>query len=286
MGLKKYRPITPGQRFRVSPNFEEVTKDKPEPSLIQTLKKSGGRNVHGRTTVRHRGGGHKQKYRIIDFKRNKRDIEATVEGIEYDPNRSCRIALVKYKDGELRYILAPEGLKVGAKIIAGDNVEREIGNSLPLRMVPVGVEVHNVELTIGRGGQIARSAGSSVSVSAVEKGYCVLKMPSGEVRLVNENCYATIGAVGNSEHSKVRLGKAGRKRWKGWRPTVRGVAMNPVDHPNGGGQGKSKGGGGWQHLVSPWGQVAKGKKTRRKYKPTNKFIITKRKSVRFPQQTS
>lgn len=281
MGLKSYRPLTPGQRFRQSPDFSEITKSRPEASLVRTLKKSGGRNAHGRLTCRHRGGGHKQKYRVIDFKRNKRNVPATVEAIEYDPNRSCRIALLKYEDGELRYILAPDGLTVGQKVVSGDAVEAKVGNALPLKSVPVGIAVHNVELQIGRGGQMGRSAGSLIMVTSRDGGYCHLKLPSGEVRMVNENCYCTVGQVGNTDHMNVSLGKAGRRRWLGWRPTVRGMVMNPIDHPNGGGQGKSKGGGGRQHLVSPWGKFAKGGKTRKKYKPTNKFIVQRRKSKRF-----
>ncbi|MDX2225517.1 MAG: 50S ribosomal protein L2 [Verrucomicrobiae bacterium] len=286
MGLKSFRPITPTQRFRMAATFEEVTRDKPERSLTTAQKKSGGRNVHGRITCRHRGGGHKQRYRIIDFKRNRRDVAAVVESVEYDPNRTCRIALIKYQDGELRYIIAPDGLKVGQTVVAGENVEPQVGNAVPLRKVPVGTPVHCVELTIGRGAQLGRSAGAQIFVTSRDKGYCTLKMPSGEVRLVNENCFATIGQVGNSEHMNIKLGKAGRKRWMGWRPTVRGMVMNPIDHPNGGGQGKSKGGGGWQHLVSPWGQVAKGKKTRARYKPTNKFILQRRQTKRQQQASA
>lgn len=280
MGLKTFRPLTPTLRFRVAATFDEITKDKPERSLTEPLRKSGGRNNKGRITCRHIGGGHKRRYRIIDFKRSKRDIPAVVESIEYDPNRTCRIALVKYQDGIKSYIIAPAGLKVGAKIIASDNAEPEIGNSLPLRKIPVGIPIHNIEMSIGKGGQMVRGAGSSAQVSSRDRGYATVKLPSGEVRLIQEDCYATIGQVSNSDHMNIKLGKAGRRRWLGTRPTVRGMVMNPIDHPNGGGQGKSKGGGGWQHLMSPWGKVAKGGKTRKRYKPTNRFILQRRNSAK------
>ncbi|HWB61139.1 MAG TPA: 50S ribosomal protein L2 [Chthoniobacteraceae bacterium] len=278
MALKTHRPLTPAARFKALPAFDEITKHKPEKSLLQVKKRSGGRNNNGRLTSRHIGGGHKQKYRIIDFKRLKRNVEADVIGIEYDPNRSARIALLKYTDGEKSYILAPIGLTVGAKVTAGDNAAPEVGNALPLKSIPLGASIHNVELTPGRGGQIARSAGQQVILNNREGGYALVKMPSGEIRKINENAYATIGQVGNVDHMNVSSGKAGRSRWKGIRPTVRGMVMNPVDHPMGGGQGKSKGGGGRHHPMSPWGQLAKGFKTRRKHKPSNSFIIERRKS--------
>jgi large subunit ribosomal protein L2 len=276
MALKTYRPLTPTSRFKAHPSFEEITKSKPEKKLVETLKKTGGRNNRGRLTSRHIGGGHKQKYRIIDFKRWKRDVSAEVLAIEYDPNRSARIALIKYADGEKSYILAPAGLQVGAKVCAGENVAPEIGNALPLKAIPLGTSIHNVELTPGRGGQIARSAGQQVILNNREAGFALVKMPSGEIRKINENAYATIGQVGNVEHMNISGGKAGRTRWLGRRPHVRGMVMNPVDHPMGGGQGKSKGGGGRHHPVSPWGQLAKGFKTRRKHKPSNKFIVQRK----------
>ena len=278
MALKTHRPLTPAARFKALPAFDEITKSKPEKSLVETKKRSGGRNNRGRLTMRHIGGGHKQKYRVIDFKRRKRDIEAKVIGIEYDPNRTARIALIEYTDGEKCYILAPIGLAVGAKVIAGDNVAPEIGNALPLKAIPLGASIHNVELTPGRGGQIARSAGQQVILNNRESGYALVKMPSGEIRKINENAYASIGQVGNVDHMNVSSGKAGRSRWKGVRPTVRGMVMNPIDHPMGGGQGKSKGGGGRHHPMSPWGQLAKGFKTRRKHKSSSQFIVERRKS--------
>jgi len=278
MALKTHRPLTPAARFKALPAFDEITKSKPEKSLVETKKRSGGRNNRGRLTMRHIGGGHKQKYRVIDFKRRKHDVEAKVIGIEYDPNRSARIALIEYVDGEKNYILAPIGLEVGAKVISGEKVAPEIGNALPLKAIPLGTSIHNVELTPGRGGQIARSAGQQVVLNNRESGHALVKMPSGEIRKINENAYATIGQVGNVDHMNVSSGKAGRSRWKGVRPTVRGMVMNPVDHPMGGGQGKSKGGGGRHHPMSPWGQLSKGFKTRRKHKSSNTFIIERRKS--------
>ena len=277
MALKTFRPLTPTSRFKALPAFDEITKSKPEQSLLTVKKRSGGRNNNGRITTRHIGGGHKQKYRLIDFKRKKRDIIAEVVGIEYDPNRSARIALINYADGEKSYILAPIGLTVGAKIVAGENVAPEIGNALPLKSIPLGARIHNVELTPGRGGQIARSAGQQVILNNREAGYALVKLPSGEIRKINENAYATIGQVGNVDHMNVSSGKAGRSRWQGVRPTVRGMVMNPVDHPMGGGQGKSKGGGGRHHPMSPWGQLSKGFKTRRKHKSSNTFIVERRK---------
>ncbi|MEA3186874.1 MAG: large subunit ribosomal protein [Chthoniobacter sp.] len=278
MALKSYRPLTPVSRTKQTPAFDEITKSKPEKSLVEPLKKTGGRNNNGRMTSRHIGGGHKQKYRIVDFKRRKRDMVAEVLAIEYDPNRSARIALIQYTDGEKFYILAPNGLGVGAKVTAGENVAPELGNALPLKSIPLGTSIHNVELIAGRGGQIARSAGQQVMLNNREAGYALVKMPSGEIRRINENCYATIGQVGNIDHMNVVSGKAGRTRWQGRRPHVRGMVMNPVDHPMGGGQGKSKGGGGRHHPVSPWGQLAKGFKTRRKHKQSSTFIVERRKS--------
>ena len=276
MALKTFRPTTPTNRFKALPAFDEITKKKPESSLLETKKKSGGRNNHGRITTRHVGGGHKQKYRKVDFKRKKREVEASVIGIEYDPNRTARIALIEYTDGEKAYILAPSGLKVGAKVSAGENAAPEVGNALPLRSIPLGTAIHNVELVPGRGGQIARSAGQQVMLNNREAGYALVKMPSGEIRKIHESCYATIGQVGNVDHMNVSAGKAGRSRWLGVRPTVRGSVMNPVDHPMGGGQGKSKGGGGRHHPMSPWGQLSKGFKTRRKHKTSSNFIVQRR----------
>jgi large subunit ribosomal protein L2 len=278
MALKSFRPLTPVLRFKSLPAFDEITKSKPHKALLEVKKRSGGRNAHGRLTSRHIGGGHKQKYRVVDFKRRKRDVAAEVVGIEYDPNRSARIALIKYADGELSYILAPEGLRVGASVVAGDAVAPEVGNAMPLRAIPLGTSIHNIELTPGRGGQIARSAGQQAILSNREAGYALVKMPSGEIRRIHENSYATVGQVGNVDHMNVSSGKAGRTRWKGRRPHVRGMVMNPIDHPMGGGQGKSKGGGGRHHPVSPWGQLAKGFKTRTKHKPSDRFIMERRKS--------
>lgn len=274
MAINKLKPVTPGTRFRSNSSFEEVTKTTPEKSLTVALRKTGGRNNHGRVTARHIGGGHKRRYRIIDFKRDKHGVPAKVFSIEYDPNRTSRIALLHYADGEKRYILAPEGLKVGDKITSGPGSDIVVGNALPLKEMPLGSFVHNVELKTGKGGQLARSAGSSLQVMAKEGDYAQLKMPSGEVRLIRLDCMATYGVVGNSEQENISLGKAGRSRWKGIRPHVRGVAMNPVDHPMGGGEGKTSGGG---HPVSPWGQKAKGLKTRKNKKTTNKFIVKRRK---------
>ncbi len=274
MSIKKLKPVTPGSRFRTNYGFEEITKSTPEKTLTTAVKKSGGRNNLGRVTARHRGGGHKKRYRIIDFKRDKHGIPAKVYSIEYDPNRSARIALLHYADGEKRYIIAPNGLKVGTKIVSGSGSEVSVGNSLPLNEIPLGSVVHNVELKPGKGGQLGRSAGSAIQLMAKENGMAQLKMPSGEVRLVRLNCMATYGEVGNAEHENISLGKAGRTRWMGRRPYVRGVAMNPVDHPMGGGEGKTSGGG---HPVSPWGQKAKGLKTRKSKKESNRYIIKRRK---------
>lgn len=277
MGLKSYRPITPPSRYKLLPDFAEITKSKPEKSLTRPLKKSGGRNNNGRITCRHRGGGHKRKYRLIDFKRTRRDDDAKVVAIEYDPNRSARIALIEYADSERAYIIAPRGLEVGAVVSAGEKAPIKPGCALPLANIPTGTSIHNVELKPGRGAQIARSAGQSCILSNREGDYALVKLPSGEIRRIHTKCYATVGTVGNHEHEQVVSAKAGRTRWKGIRPTVRGMCMNPVDHPNGGGEGKSKSGGGRQHLKSPWGHT-KGQRTRQKYKGSDKFIVERRKS--------
>lgn len=274
MGIRKLKPNTPGTRYQSISTFDEITRTSPEKSLTVALRKSGGRNNHGRITSRHIGGGHKKRYRIIDFKRNKFDVPAKVFSIEYDPNRSCRIALLHYLDGEKRYILAPDGLKVGDMVKSGDGVEIKVGNAMKLKDVPLGSLIHNVELKPGKGGQLARSAGMSIQLAAKEGNYAQLKLPSGEVRLVSLECMATYGEVGNAEKENISLGKAGRSRWLGKRPKVRGVVMNPVDHPMGGGEGRTSGGG---HPVSPWGQPAKGFKTRKKKKESNKFIVKRRK---------
>jgi large subunit ribosomal protein L2 len=277
MPLKTFKPVTPSNRYKEWPTYEEITKTTPEKSLTRPLKKSGGRNNQGRITCRHKGGGHKRKYRLVDFKRNKIDISATVLSIEYDPNRTCRIALIQYEDGVKSYILAPVGLEVGATVISSESAAPKPGNAMTLRNVPLGSAIHNIEMTPGTGGKVARSAGQQAVLSNREEGgQALVKMPSGEIRKFNQNCYCTIGQVGNRDHMNEVSGKAGRSRWKGIRPTVRGMCMNPVDHPNGGGEGKSKSGGGRQHLKSPWGH-AKGQKTRKKYKPSNKFIVSGRK---------
>lgn len=276
MALKTFQPLTPSLRFTALSEFSEITKGKPEKSLLEAKKRTGGRNSYGRTTARHIGGGHKKYYRIIDWKRRRTDA-ATVVGIEYDPNRTANIALIEYADKERAYIVAPVGLLVGAKVQSGENAAPEIGNCLPLKAIPFGLAVHNLELIPGSGGQIVRSAGSSAVLMGIEGDYAQVKLPSGEIRRVHATCKATIGQVGNTQHENISLGKAGRARWLGRRPHVRGMVMNPVDHPMGGGQGKSKGGGGRQHPVSPWGQVAKGLKTRQKHKPTDRFIVERRK---------
>ena len=276
MAVKKLRPYTPSRRYMSLPTFDEITTDKPVRKLTTALRKTGGRNHHGRITSRRRGGGHKRRYRIIDFKRNKFDINATVKTIEYDPNRSSRIALVEYEDGELKYIIAPEGLKVGNIITSSiDNeIPFNIGNTMPLSVIPDGMLIHNVELKIGKGAQMVRSAGAYARIMANENGMVTIKLPSGEIRMVSEKCLATIGSVGNKTHENVVSGKAGRSRWLGKRPKVRGVAMNPVDHPHGGGEGRTSGG---RHPVSPWGTPTKGYKTRKKKKSSNKFIVKRRK---------
>ena len=273
MPLKAYKPKTPSLRYHMTPSFDELTDGKPERSLTRPLNKTGGRNNAGRITVRRRGGGHKRQYRLIDFKRNKDDIPARVASIQYDPNRSAYIALLIYADGEKKYILQPNSLKVGDKVMSGGQVEVRIGNSMPLDNIPLGTFVHNIEMKVGKGGQLARSAGTYAQLMAKEGKYAHLKLPSGEVRLVNLKCRATIGQVGNLDHEGIVLGKAGASRWRGIRPHVRGVAMNPVDHPMGGGEGKSSGG---RHPTSPWGWKTKGWKTRKK-KASDKFIIKRRK---------
>ena len=272
MPIRTYKPTSPGRRFQTSQTFDDVTVTEPYKPLTEPLKKSGGRNNTGELTAWWRGGGHKRAYRIIDFKRDKRDIPAKVSTIEYDPNRSSRIALLTYADGEKRYILQPAGLKVGDTVIAGESVDILPGNALPLRNIPLGTMVHNVELRPGKGGQLARSAGASVQVVAKEGDYVTVRMPSSEVRLINGNCLATVGQVGNLDHENESIGKAGRNRWLGWKPHNRGVSMNPVDHPLGGGEGKTSGG---RHPVTPWGKPTKGYKTR-KNKRTNRFIIARR----------
>ena len=274
MGIRSLKPNTPGSRFASRSDFSEVTKQSPEKSLTVALRKTGGRNNKGRITSRHIGGGHKRRYRIIDFKRDKHSIPAKVVAIEYDPNRSANIALLFYADGEKRYILSPSQIKVGDEVVSGENAPLKIGNALPLFKVATGMFVHNVELIPGCGGKMVRSAGSAAQVMAHDEGFTTLKLPSGEIRLVRETCFATIGEVGNKSHEQIVSGKAGRTRWLGKRPKVRGVVMNPVDHPHGGGEGKTSGG---RHPVSPWGQPAKGFKTRKKNKKSNDLIIKRRK---------
>jgi large subunit ribosomal protein L2 len=273
MAIKKLRPITPGQRHRLAPSFADVSKKEPEKSLLVTLKKSGGRNNDGRMTMRYIGGGHKRKLRIIDFKRNKYDVPATVKAIEYDPNRSAHLALLYYADGSKSYILAPVGIEVGQQVISGKSVAPEVGNALPLSSIPLGTILHNIELTPGKGGQLARSAGAYVQLLAREGKYATLKLPSGEMRMVLSTCMATVGSVSNVDHMNETLGKAGRNRWKGRRPRVRGVVMNPVDHPMGGGEGRASGG----HPRSRNGIKAKGQKTRTPKKYSNRLIISRKK---------
>ncbi|MFZ4813615.1 MAG: 50S ribosomal protein L2 [Phototrophicaceae bacterium] len=273
MAVKVYKPTSEGRRDMTGHSFEEITKSRPERSLTEALRKKGGRNNMGRVTVRHRGGGHKRRYRIIDFKRNKFDGTATVTAIEYDPNRSARIALLEYQDGEKRYILAPLGLTVGDVIGNGTQARLRPGNALKIKDIPVGTQIHNVELTAGKGGQLARAAGVSAQLVAKEGKYAQVRLPSGEVRLIHEECMATIGQVGNTDHGNIKLGKAGRRRWMGWRPTVRGVAMDPGSHPHGGGEGRS--GIGLKGPKTPWGKPALGKRTRHN-KRTQKFIVRRR----------
>ncbi|MBL0232383.1 MAG: 50S ribosomal protein L2 [Chitinophagaceae bacterium] len=272
MALRKFKPVTAGTRWRIGNAYAEVTTNVPEQSLLETKKRTGGRNSSGRMTMRYIGGGAKKKYRVIDFKRNKQNVEATVLSIEYDPNRTCFIALVEYGDGERRYIIAPQGLTVGMKVMSGDNVAPEIGNALVMKNMPLGTNVHNIEMQPGQGGKIARSAGSSAQLTNKEEKYAILKMPSGELRKVLINCYATVGVVSNSDHSLQSMGKAGRNRWKGIRPRNRGVAMNPVDHPMGGGEGKASGG----QPRSRNGQYSRGLKTRTKGKGSDKMIIQRK----------
>ncbi|GGG77107.1 50S ribosomal protein L2 [Parapedobacter pyrenivorans] len=273
MAVKRFKPVTPGTRFRIGGDYSDVTTNVPEKSLVVKIKKSGGRNDSGKMTMRYLGGGHKKAYRLIDFKRDKKDVPAKVATIEYDPNRTARIALLHYVDGEKRYIIAPTGLKVGQTIVSGDKVAPEIGNTLPLQNIPLGSIIHNIELNPGQGGSIARSAGTYAQLSARDGKYAIIKLPSGESRMILATCLATIGSVSNAEKATERLGKAGRKRWLGRRPRVRGVAMNPVDHPMGGGEGRASGG----HPRSRKGLLAKGYKTRSKKKASNRYIIEKRK---------
>ncbi|MDD2216887.1 MAG: 50S ribosomal protein L2 [Eubacteriales bacterium] len=275
MGIRKYNPTTPGLRGMTVSTFEEITKSTPEKSLTVTLKKHSGRNVRGKITVRHRGGGTRPKYRIIDFKRKKDDIPGKVSAVEYDPNRSANIALIVYADGEKRYIIAPDGLKVGDIIVSGPNVDIKVGNALPLKNIPVGTMIHNIEMKAGKGGQIARSAGNAAQLMAKEDNYAQIRLPSGEVRKIRIECRATIGEVGNSDHGNIQIGKAGRKRHMGIRPTVRGSVMNPNDHPHGGGEGRT--GIGRVGPVTPWGKPALGYKTRKKKKASNQYIVKSRK---------
>jgi large subunit ribosomal protein L2 len=274
VGIRTIKPTTPGNRFATRSDFAEITKGTPEKSLTVAIRKTGGRNNNGRITVRHRGGGHRRRYRIIDFKRNKFDIPAKVSSIEYDPNRSANIALLFYADGEKRYILSPFGIKVGDELISGENAPLRLGNSLPIKNIATGMFIHNIELVPGRGGQLARSAGTAAQVMSHDSGFSIVKLPSGEIRKIVDKCFVTVGEVGNKSHEQIISGKAGRSRWLGKRPTVRGVVMNPVDHPHGGGEGKTSGG---RHPVSPWGQPTKGYKTRKKNKKSNDYIVKRRK---------
>ncbi len=273
MPVKSFRPLTPSTRYITIASFEEITKHRPEKRLVSIRKKTGGRNCYGRVTSRGIGGGHKQKLRLVDFKRERHGIEAVVKAIEYDPRRSARLALIEYKDGEKRYILAPAGLKVGGKVMSGPTAPPEVGNSLPLKVVPIGLPLHNLELTRGRGAQLVRTAGGGATLMSRDGGYALIRLPSGEIRKISDECYATIGQVGNAEHENVILGKAGRARHRGIRPLSRGVAKNPVDHPMGGGAGKTSGGG---HPVTPWGVITKGYKTRSRRKYSNRFIVLRR----------
>jgi large subunit ribosomal protein L2 len=275
MAVKRFKPTSPGRRFVTVSTFEEITKTEPEKSLLAPLHKKAGRNSYGRITVRHRGGGHKRSYRIIDFKRNKDDIPASVAGIEYDPNRSANIALLHYKDGEKRYILAPLGLRVGQNVVSGQKVEVRPGNAMPLRSIPAGTFVHNIEMKVGHGGQLARSAGAAAQLAAKEGNTAFIRLPSGEVRLVPLDCRATVGQIGNIEHENLTIGKAGRNRWLGHRPTVRGSVMNPCDHPHGGGEGRAP--IGLKRPVTPWGKPTLGYKTRKKNKYSDKLIVRRRK---------
>ena len=274
MAVKKYNPTSPARRFMTVSTFEEITKTEPEKSLVEILKSKAGRNNNGKITVRHQGGGHKRKYRIIDFKRDKMDVPAKVAAIEYDPNRSANIALLNYADGEKRYILAPHGLKVGDSVISSANADIKVGNTLPLKNMPVGTVIHNIELKAGKGGQLVRSAGNSAQLMAKEGDYALVRLPSTEVRMIRLECKATIGQVGNLDHENIRIGSAGRKRHMGWRPTVRGSVMNPVDHPHGGGEGRSP--IGRSGPVTPWGKPTLGYKTRNNKKASTKFIVKRR----------
>ncbi len=282
MGIRKYKPTSPGRRNASVSDFAELTPGaKPEKSLLRPLKKTGGRNNQGKITCRHRGGGHKRRYRLIDFRRNKDGMEAVVDSIQYDPNRSARIALVKYQDGEKRYIIAPVGLTQGDKVMSGENAEPKVGNCLPLSKIPLATAIHNVELRAGRGAVLCRSAGTSATLMAREAGWAQISLPSGEIRRIPSACRAVVGTTSNPDHSSVVLGKAGRKRWLGRRPHVRGTAMNPIDHPHGGGEGRTKGG---RHPVSPEGKSAKGGMTRQRRKPSNAAIVRRRKSKRYGVQ--
>lgn len=274
MPVKKFKPVTPGQRTKLLPTFEEVSKNAPEKSLIRPLKRTGGRNNQGRMTMRYMGGGHKKRYRLIDFRRDKDNMNAVVKSVEYDPNRSAYIALVVYEDGEKRYILAPNGLKVGQRVLSGAGIAPEVGNTLPLSDIPLGTDVHNIELKPGQGGKMVRSAGNTATLTSRDGKYAIIKLPSGESRMVLTTCRATVGQLSNKDHGLTKSGKAGRSRWLGRRPRVRGVAMNPVDHPMGGGEGRASGG----HPRSRTGMIAKGYKTRAKKKQSNKYIVEKRKS--------
>jgi len=276
MPVKSFRPLTPSLRYKTIADFSDITKTTPEKSLVVIRKKTGGRNSYGRVTARGIGGGHKQKLRIVDFLRKKHGVEATVSAIEYDPGRSARLALLEYKDGDKAYMLAPVGIAVGQKVMSGPAAAPEVGNALPLKAIPVGIAIHNLELVPGKGAQMVRSAGGAATLMSRDAGYATIRLPSGEIRRIHEDCYATIGQVGNTEHENIVLGKAGRTRHLGHRGITRGMARNPVDHPNGGGQGKSKGGGGWQQLTSPWGLIAKGYRTRLKKKISNRFILVRR----------
>ncbi len=276
MPVRTFRPLTPSTRYITVQDYSDVTKKRPERNLVHIRKKTGGRNHYGRVTARGIGGGHKQKIRTVDFRRERHGLEAKVIAIEYDPCRSARLALVEYADGERRYILAPNGLQVGAKLVSGPKAAAELGNALPLSAIPVGLEIHNIEMVPGRGGQMVRTAGGAATLMSRDEGYALVRLPSGEIRRINETCYATIGQVGNLEWENVVLGKAGRSRHRGIRPVNRGVARNPVDHPNGGGAGKSKSGGGWQQPTSPWGLLSKGYRTRHKKKQSNRFIVVRR----------
>jgi large subunit ribosomal protein L2 len=276
MPVKTFRPLTPSTRYLSYADNSDITKSTPEKSLVEIRKRTGGRNMYGRVTARGIGGGNKQKIRLVDFKRNKHGIVATVKAIEYDPRRTARLALLEYQDGEKTYIIAPNGLQVGTKLMSGPTAPAEVGNCLPLRTVPVGLPIHNIELTPGRGAQMVRTAGGAATLMSRDEGYAQVRLPSGEIRKVSENCYAAIGQVGNTEHENVVLGKAGRSRHMGIRPITRGVARNPVDHPNGGGAGKAKSGGGWQQLTNPWGRLVKGFRTRSKKKYSNRFILVRR----------